>query len=89
MGGGLEVVFVCDIIVVVEYVEMVLLEVKVGFFVGVGGIQCLMCQIGIKKVMEMLFIGWVIGVEEVLVVGLINYVVFYCELIGKVMELVC
>lgn len=43
MGGGFEIVFVCDLIIVFEMVCFVLLEFKVGLVVLVGGLYCLLC----------------------------------------------
>ncbi|MEM9384788.1 MAG: enoyl-CoA hydratase-related protein [Pseudomonadota bacterium] len=80
LGGGLEIAMACDIIIAVEHAVFGLPEVKVGLFAGMGGVQRLTRQIGMKRAMEMLLTGASIDAREALSFGLINAVVPMDEL---------
>lgn len=75
MGGGLELVLVCDICFVVLGVVFVLLEIGLGLIFGGGGIQCLVWVVVLGLVMDLLFIGEWLNVEEVCWVGLVIWLV--------------
>lgn len=64
-GGGCEFVMMCDIIYVGEKVQFVQLEILLGIILGVGGIQRFICVVGKLLVMEMVFIGDWILVQDV------------------------
>lgn len=76
MGGGLECVLVCDICIVEEQVQMVLLEVVVGLLFCVGGMQNLLWLVGEGWVKCMILCGECVNVEIVLCIGLVEEVVF-------------
>ena len=75
MGGGMEIVLVCDLAVVDDGATFALPEVKVGLFAAAGGVQRLTRQVGRKAAMEMILTGRRIGAEEALSLGLINKLV--------------
>ncbi|NKI18701.1 acetyl-CoA acetyltransferase [Spongiibacter sp. KMU-166] len=75
LGGGLEIALACDIIVSANHAIFGLPEVKVGLFAGMGGIQRLTRQIGLKKAMEMLLTGKSVTADEASELGLVNHVV--------------
>jgi len=73
LGGGLEIAMACHLRVASENSKMGLPEVSLGVIPGYGGTQRLPQLIGKGRALEMILTGRMIGAEEALRFGLINY----------------
>ena len=80
MGGGVETILACDIVVAAEHARFALSEPRVGLIPGAGGIHRLVRQIPLKQAMGLLLTGRQIGAEEALRYGIVNEVVPLSEL---------
>lgn len=75
LGGGLEMVLGCDIVVAAESAQLGLTEPRVGRLPLGGGIPRLVRQIPYRPAMGMLLTGRRISAREALGLGLVNEVV--------------
>lgn len=80
LGGGLEMVLGCDIVVACEEASFGLPEARVGRMPLDGGMVLLQRQVPFRKAMAMMLTGKRIGAAEALDMGLINEVVPRAEL---------
>jgi enoyl-CoA hydratase/carnithine racemase len=74
MGGGLEVMLVCDLVVADPAARFGLPEVRLGLMPGAGGTQLLPRRIGIGPAKELLLLGRAIDAEEARRLGLVTRV---------------
>ena len=75
LGGGFELVLVCDLVLAIEGAKMGLPESKLGLLPGGGGTQRLPRLIGRNKAKELLMTGEFITAEEAERLGIVNRVV--------------
>lgn len=87
LGGGLELAMSCHFRVASSNSKMGLPEVSLGVIPGYGGTQRLAQLVGKGKAMEMILTADMIGAEDALKWGLVNYVVAPEELLKKCTEL--
>ena len=80
LGGGLEMVLGCDIVVAAEHATFGLTEPRVGRLPLDGGMVLLPRQIGYRAALAMLLTGRRVSAAEALAKGLINEVVPAAEL---------
>jgi enoyl-CoA hydratase len=74
LGGGCELAMACHLRVAGEKARFGQPEVNLGLIPGYGGTQRLVQTIGKTKAMELLMTADMIGAEEALRLGLVNYV---------------
>jgi enoyl-CoA hydratase/carnithine racemase len=72
MGGGLEVMLVCDLVVADPSAQFGLPEVRLGLMPGAGGTQRLPLRIGLGPAKELILLGLAVDVEEARRLGLVN-----------------
>lgn len=82
LGGGCELAMACHLRVASDNAQFGQPEVKLGIIPGYGGTQRLVQLIGKSKAFELLMTADMIGAEEALRLGLVNYVVSQEELLA-------
>jgi len=87
LGGGCELAMACHLRVAGEKAKFGQPEVNLGLIPGYGGTQRLIQYIGKTKAMELLMTADMIGAEEALRLGLVNYVVPAGEEVAKSKDL--
>ena len=75
LGGGVEIMLACDLIIAADHVEIGLPEMPLGIVPDAGAIQRLPRRLPYNKAMEMLLLGKRMGAEEAAHYGLVNAVV--------------
>lgn len=88
LGGGCELSMACHVRVASNNAKFGQPEVNLGLIAGYGGTQRLIQYIGKAKALELHMTADMIGAEEALRLGLINYVTSPEELIPKCLELI-
>jgi enoyl-CoA hydratase len=87
LGGGCELAMSCHIRVATTNAKFGQPEVKLGLIPGYGGTQRLVQLIGKGKAMELSITADMIGADEALQLGLVNYVVAPDQLMAKCTEI--
>lgn len=87
LGGGCELAMACHIRVAAEHAKFGQPEVKLGLIPGYGGTQRLTQLIGKNKAIELLITADMIGADDALKWGLVNYVVPAKELMNTCTQL--
>ncbi|MGI8554024.1 MAG: enoyl-CoA hydratase/isomerase family protein [Dehalococcoidia bacterium] len=87
LGGGIELVLACDMIVAAEDAQFGLPEATIGTLSDSGGIVRLAKAIGRSKAMEIVMTGNRLSAGEALRLGLVNYVVPRSQMLAKAEEL--
>jgi len=88
LGGGCELAMACHLRIACEKARFGQPEVNLGLIPGYGGTQRLLQYVGKTKAMELLMTADMIGAEEALRLGLVNYVVSPGEEVTKATELI-
>ncbi|MFN0214415.1 MAG: enoyl-CoA hydratase-related protein [Saprospiraceae bacterium] len=88
LGGGCELAMACHLRIAGEKAKFGQPEVNLGLIPGYGGTQRLIQYIGKTKATELLMTADMIGAEEALRLGLVNYVVPAGEEVLKAKELI-
>jgi len=88
LGGGCELAMACHLRIAGEKARFGQPEVNLGLIPGYGGTQRLIQYIGKSKATELLMTADMIGAEEALRLGLVNYVVPAGEEVLKAKEFI-
>lgn len=80
LGGGMEILLACDIVIVAEHARLGLPEPTVGLMAAGGGVHRLPRQVPLKVAMGMILTGRHITAQEAYRIGLVNEVVPLPEL---------
>ncbi|MEP7263231.1 MAG: enoyl-CoA hydratase-related protein [Bacteroidota bacterium] len=88
LGGGCELAMACHLRIASSNAKFGQPEVKLGLIPGYGGTQRLPQLIGKAKAMELLLSADMIGAEEALSLGLVNYVTTSDSLMEKCFEVI-
>ncbi|WP_024280074.1 enoyl-CoA hydratase [Xanthobacter sp. 126] len=75
LGGGCEIMMMCDIVIAAETARFALPEVKIGVMPGAGGTQRLARAIGKAKTMDLCLTGRMMDAAEAERLGLVSRVV--------------
>lgn len=75
LGGGLELVMMCDMIIACENAKFGQPEVNLGVMPGIGGSQRLTRLVGRAKSMDMCLTGQMIDADEALRCGLVSRII--------------
>ncbi len=87
LGGGSELAMACHFRLASENAKFGQPEVNLGLIPGYGGTQRLIQLIGKGKAMELMMTADMIGAQEALQLGLVNYVTTSDDLLPKTIEL--
>ena len=80
LGGGLELVLACDILLMSEKAKVGLPEVTLGLLPAFGGTQRLARAVGLYKAKEMIFSGNIYSASEAFAMGLGNKVMAHSDI---------
>ncbi|MFY0682860.1 MAG: enoyl-CoA hydratase/isomerase family protein [Thalassovita sp.] len=86
LGGGCEVMMMCDFAIAGETAQFGQPEIKLGVIAGIGGTQRMTHLIGRARAMEMHLTGRMMGVKEALQSGLIARVVADEKVLAEAIE---
>jgi E-phenylitaconyl-CoA hydratase len=86
LGGGMTLLFACDLRVAAEHATFGLSEVKRGILPGNGGTQRALSQLPYPFAMELLLLGDSITAQDALRLGLVNKVVTREALLPTAMD---
>lgn len=73
LGGGLELAMACDLIFASANAKFGQTETKLGFVTGWGGSYRLVRRVGLARAKELIFTGRIIGAEEAVNLGLVDW----------------
>ena len=87
IGGGLDMVLACDLVVAATHAEFAMPEAAVGGYAGFGGLERLVRKVPENIANEMVLLGRRLTADEAHQFGLVNYVVDPTELQARAADL--
>jgi len=75
LGGGLELVLACDLVVASERARLGQPEIGLGLIPGFGGTQRLVRRVGLGRARELIYLGTLVPAPEAHRIGLVDRVV--------------
>lgn len=83
LGGGCEVVLMCDVVIAADTARFALPEVKIGVMPGAGGTQRLTRAVGKAKAMDLCLTGRMMDASEAERAGLVSRIVPASDLLAE------
>ena len=87
LGGGMELVLCCDIVIANQYAKLGLPEIKLGLIPGGGGTQRSVAKLGRNRANLLLMTGAIVSASEFVTAGLVNEIVDVESLMPRALEL--
>ncbi|MER8706610.1 enoyl-CoA hydratase/isomerase family protein [Mesorhizobium sp. M0323] len=87
LGGGMELVLCCDIVIANQFAKLGLPEIKLGLVPGGGGTQRSVQKLGRNRANFLLMTGAIVPASEFVGAGLVNEIVDAERLMPRVREL--
>ena len=87
LGGGMELVLCCDIVIANQFAKLGLPEIKLGLIPGGGGTQRSVAKLGRNRANFLLMTGAIVPASEFIDAGLVNEVVDADRLMPRALEL--
>jgi enoyl-CoA hydratase/carnithine racemase len=87
LGGGMELVLCCDIVIANQFAKLGLPEIKLGLIPGGGGTQRSVAKLGRNRANMLLMTGAIVPASEFVGAGLVNEVVEAERLMPRALEL--
>ena len=87
LGGGMELVLCCDIVIANQFAKLGLPEIKLGLIPGGGGTQRSVTKLGRNRANFLLMTGAIVPASEFIAAGLVNEIVDVDRLMPRALEL--
>ncbi len=87
LGGGMELVLCCDIVIANQFAKLGLPEIKLGLIPGGGGTQRSVAKLGRNRANLLLMTGAIVPASEFVAAGLVNEIVDVERLMPRAIEL--
>ncbi|TPI44307.1 enoyl-CoA hydratase/isomerase family protein [Mesorhizobium sp. B3-1-6] len=87
LGGGMELVLCCDIVIANQFAKLGLPEIKLGLIPGGGGTQRSVAKLGRNRANLLLMTGAIVPASEFVSAGLVNEIVDVERLMPRALEL--
>jgi enoyl-CoA hydratase/carnithine racemase len=87
LGGGMELVLCCDIVIANQYAKLGLPEIKLGLIPGGGGTQRSVAKLGRNRANYLLMTGAIVPASEFVASGLVSEIVDVEQLMPRALEL--
>jgi enoyl-CoA hydratase/carnithine racemase len=87
LGGGMELVLCCDIVIANQYAKLGLPEIKLGLIPGGGGTQRSVAKLGRNRANLLLMTGAIAPASEFVNAGLVNEIVDAEKLMPRALEM--
>jgi enoyl-CoA hydratase/carnithine racemase len=87
LGGGMELVLCCDLVIASPFAKLGLPEIKLGLVPGGGGTQRSVAKLGRNRATMLLMTGAIVPASEFVGPGLVNEVVEAERLLPRALEL--
>ena len=87
LGGGMELVLCCDIVIANQFAKLGLPEIKLGLVPGGGGTQRSVAKLGRNRANMLLMTGAIVAASEFVGAGLVNEIVDVEQLLPRALEL--
>lgn len=87
LGGGMELVLCCDIVLANQYAKFGLPEIKLGLIPGGGGTQRSVAKLGRNRANMLLLTGAIVPASDFVSAGLVAEIVDVAALLPRALEL--
>jgi enoyl-CoA hydratase/carnithine racemase len=87
LGGGMELVLCCDIVIANQFAKLGLPEIKLGLIPGGGGTQRSVVRLGRSRANFLLMTGAIVPASEFIAASLVNEIVDVDRLMPRALEL--
>ncbi len=83
LGGGMELVLCCDIVIANQYASSACPEIKLGLIPGGGGTQRSVAKLGRNRANFLLMTGAIVPASDFVEAGLVNEIVDIEKLMAR------